>query len=57
MENKAQKEITRCGWCGSDPTYQQYHDTEWGKPVKNDQVLFEFLLLESAQAGLSWITI
>lgn len=47
----------RCPWCGKDPLYQQYHDLEWGKPVKDDQKLFEFLVLESAQAGLSWITI
>lgn len=57
MENTPQKEISRCGWCGTDPLYQKYHDTEWGKPVKDDRVLFEFLILESAQAGLSWITI
>lgn len=48
---------TRCAWCGDDALYQQYHDTEWGVPVHNDQKLFEFLLLEGAQAGLSWITI
>lgn len=47
----------RCGWCGTDPAYIQYHDNEWGKPVYDDTTLFEFLLLESAQAGLSWITI
>lgn len=47
----------RCEWCGNDPLYIQYHDTEWGVPVHNDQKHFEFLLLESAQAGLSWITI
>ncbi|GAB2699734.1 DNA-3-methyladenine glycosylase I [Mucilaginibacter koreensis] len=47
----------RCTWCGTDPLYIQYHDQEWGKEVHDDQVLFEFLLLESAQAGLSWITI
>lgn len=47
----------RCGWCGTDNLYVAYHDNEWGKLVKNDKVLFEFLLLESAQAGLSWITI
>ena len=50
-------EINRCPWCANDPLYTQYHDQEWGKPVKDDQVLFEFLILESAQAGLSWITI
>lgn len=47
----------RCAWCGSDPLYMKYHDEEWGKPVHDDKVLFEFLVLESAQAGLSWITI
>ncbi|WP_316834022.1 DNA-3-methyladenine glycosylase I [Pedobacter nutrimenti] len=51
------KEIIRCGWCGTDPLYQKYHDEEWGKPVYDDRVLFEFLILEGAQAGLSWITI
>lgn len=47
----------RCEWAGSDPLYQSYHDEEWGVPLHNDQLLFEFLILESAQAGLSWITI
>lgn len=47
----------RCGWCGQDPLYQQYHDQEWGKAVYDDETLFEFLVLESFQAGLSWITI
>lgn len=47
----------RCHWCGSDPLYVQYHDEEWGKPVFDDKILFEFLILEGAQAGLSWITI
>lgn len=51
------EELIRCGWCGTDPQYIEYHDTEWGKPVYDDQILFEFLLLEGAQAGLSWITI
>jgi len=50
-------EKVRCGWAGSDPLYLAYHDTEWGVPVRDDRVLFEFLLLEGAQAGLSWITI
>ena len=49
--------IQRCLWCGSDPLYTQYHDQEWGLPVYDDQKLFEFLILEGAQAGLSWITI
>jgi DNA-3-methyladenine glycosylase I len=47
----------RCGWCGSDPLYVAYHDSEWGVPVHDDRLLFEFLVLEGAQAGLSWITI
>lgn len=47
----------RCSWCGSDPLYMKYHDEEWGKEVHDDKTLFEFLVLESAQAGLSWITI
>jgi DNA-3-methyladenine glycosylase I len=47
----------RCGWVGDDPLYAAYHDTEWGKEVHDDKTLFEFLVLESAQAGLSWITI
>lgn len=51
------EELKRCGWCGNDPLYIKYHDEEWGKPVYDDQVLFEFLILEGAQAGLSWITI
>ena len=49
--------LTRCAWCGSDPLYVRYHDEEWGKEVHDDKVLFEFLILESAQAGLSWLTI
>lgn len=49
--------IKRCDWCGEDPLYQQYHDTEWGVPCFDDGILFEFLLLEGAQAGLSWITV
>ena len=48
---------SRCGWVGDDPLYRAYHDTEWGVPVRDDRVLFEFLILEGAQAGLSWITI
>ncbi len=50
-------EKVRCGWCGTDPLYVKYHDEEWGVPVKDDKTLFEFLLLETFQAGLSWITI
>src|SRR5437660_8016133 len=49
--------VTRCGWCGTDPLYVAYHDEEWGVPVHDDRKLFEFLILEGAQAGLSWITI
>ena len=49
--------LKRCAWCGTDPLYVKYHDEEWGKPVFDDGVLFEFLILEAAQAGLSWITI
>lgn len=48
---------TRCFWCGDDPLMIEYHDTEWGVPVYDDQKLFEFLVLEGAQAGLSWSTI
>lgn len=47
----------RCGWCGTDSLYIQYHDEEWGRLVTDDKALFEFFMLESAQAGLSWITI
>lgn len=50
-------EKVRCGWCGTDPLYVKYHDEEWGVPVKDDKILFEFLILETFQAGLSWITI
>lgn len=49
--------IKRCSWCGTDPLYMEYHDTEWGKTTHDEKVLFEFLILEAAQAGLSWITI
>lgn len=47
----------KCGWCLGDALYEQYHDNEWGVPVKEDRVFFEFIILESFQAGLSWITI
>ncbi|MNZ81958.1 DNA-3-methyladenine glycosylase 1 [compost metagenome] len=71
MESKTQKKLKpkdsepkpkdsgpkRCAWCGSDPLYQKYHDEEWGKEVRDDKTMFEFLILEGAQAGLSWITI
>ncbi len=49
--------LKRCAWAGNDPLYMDYHDNEWGKEVHDDKILFEFLVLESAQAGLSWITI
>lgn len=51
------EELMRCGWCNSSEFYQNYHDYEWGIPVYDDATLFEFLLLETFQAGLSWITI
>ena len=51
------KSITRCSWCGEDPLYVEYHDTEWGVPLRDEQKLFEFLILENFQSGLSWITI
>jgi DNA-3-methyladenine glycosylase I len=47
----------RCSWCEGDPIYEAYHDSEWGVPIKDDPSLFEYLILESFQAGLSWITI
>ena len=47
----------RCGWCGTTDIYVKYHDNEWGKLISDDAILFEFLLLESAQAGLNWLTI
>ncbi|MCH7549084.1 MAG: DNA-3-methyladenine glycosylase I [Candidatus Krumholzibacteriota bacterium] len=53
----AAREEKRCQWCGTDPVYVAYHDREWGVPVHDDRTLFEMLLLEGAQAGLSWITI
>lgn len=52
MENKV-----RCGWCEKDDLYRNYHDNEWGNPVYDDETLFEFLVLETFQAGLSWYTI
>lgn len=51
------KEKTRCWWCGEDPLYVEYHDTEWGVPVHDDRKIFEMLILEGFQAGLSWYTI
>src|ERR1700710_1482 len=49
--------LIRCTWCGTDELYVKYHDEEWGRETHDDKVLFEFLILEAAQAGLSWITI
>lgn len=49
--------MTRCPWCGNNPLYVKYHDEEWGVPVHDDRKHFEFLVLESAQAGLSWLTV
>ncbi len=58
MNSKKQEtEPKRCGWCTSDPIYIRYHDEEWGREVTDDDKMFEFLVLESAQAGLSWLTI
>ncbi len=54
---KKSNEPFRCPWSGTDPLYIHYHDTEWGVPVHDDRKLFEFLILEGAQAGLSWITV
>jgi DNA-3-methyladenine glycosylase I len=51
------QDLKRCRWAGTDELYIKYHDEEWGKEVHDDHTLFEFLILESAQAGLSWITI
>jgi DNA-3-methyladenine glycosylase I len=51
------KTKSRCFWCGDDPLYVQYHDKEWGQPVRDDDKLFEQLTLEGAQAGLSWLTV
>lgn len=48
---------TRCWWCGTDPEYVQYHDEDWGRPVRDERELFEKLILDGAQAGLAWITI
>ena len=54
---KPDNKPTRCAWVNNDPIYIDYHDKEWGKPIYDDRLLFEFLILEGAQAGLSWITI
>lgn len=50
-------DVERCPWCGDDPLYQAYHDEEWGVPHHDDRALFEFLILEGVQAGLSWLTV
>ena len=50
-------DLIRCGWSGDDPLYRRYHDREWGVPVHDDRMLFEFLILETFQAGLAWITV
>jgi DNA-3-methyladenine glycosylase I len=55
MPNRRSKR--RCGWCGDDPLYVAYHDTEWGVPLHDERRLFEMLILEGAQAGLSWLTV
>jgi DNA-3-methyladenine glycosylase I len=55
--NRNEMDKTRCDWCKNDPLYMAYHDTEWGIPVFADDILFEFLIMETFQAGLSWITI
>jgi len=55
--NNSAKAVQRCGWAGNDPLYQAYHDEEWGVPLHDDRRLFEMLILEGAQAGLSWLTI
>ncbi|MDR2117044.1 MAG: DNA-3-methyladenine glycosylase I [Planctomycetaceae bacterium] len=54
---KNSDEIKRCGWCGTDLLYVRYHDEEWGRLITDDDKMFEFIVLEGAQAGLSWITI
>lgn len=57
MKAMSAKALTRCPWAGSQPDYVDYHDREWGVPLMDDRRLFEFLVLEGAQAGLSWLTI
>ena len=57
IEGNGLKMKKRCEWCGDDPLYIDYHDNEWGVPLHDEQLLAEFLILEGAQAGLSWITI
>ena len=57
MKNTNSSELIRCSWCLGDAEYTRYHDKEWGKPLKDSRKLFEFLILDGAQAGLSWLTI
>ncbi len=57
MTKSSKQEFVRCPWAGNDADYQHYHDTEWGVPLKTDRAIFEKLVLEGFQAGLSWITI
>lgn len=57
MTAAGKQDLQRCAWCGSDPLYVAYHDEEWGRPLYDDDQLFEFLVLETFQAGLSWITV
>ena len=57
MKRSHEERVARCPWCGDDPLYLAYHDREWGVPVRDDRTLFEFLTLEGAQAGLSWLTV
>ena len=57
MTNTSMENKNRCAWCEKDDLYRNYHDNEWGKPVYDDATLFEFLILETFQAGLSWYTI
>lgn len=57
MKSRSEHQLARCPWCGDDPQYVAYHDEEWGVPVHDDRRLFEMLILEGAQAGLSWRTV
>lgn len=57
INSKPQRDVHRCSWCGNDSLLIDYHDNEWAKPVTNDYLLFEYLILEIFQAGLSWRTI
>jgi DNA-3-methyladenine glycosylase I len=52
-----EQSMNRCGWCLKDDLYKNYHDTEWGRPIYDDRKIFEFLILETFQAGLSWYTV